>query len=172
MKIIKKLKEKIKANKNRFKIIIISAIIIMVFLTGYCLAKYQIEKNILANSGIATPVFMVEGTETTKISAINNIGYYDFIVKNYDDEKISDVPLKYSIEVIANTDESISFKLYNSEDEIKLENNKTEDIYIENSKEEEHKYRLEITYDRNKSTSEQDILEDVQIKVHSEQAKI
>ena len=158
--------------KYKLKIIAIFIILILAFGTGYCVAKYKIEQDILVGSKVAVPVLEVEGTETTKISAINNTGYYDFTVKNYNQEKITDVALNYEIEVISKADESISFKLYNEEKQIDLKNNKTEKIYINNKEKEEHTYRLEVVYDKNKSTSKQDILEDVQIKVYSEQAKI
>jgi hypothetical protein len=144
-------------------------------LTGYCSAKYA--KNLYFNESakIATPVISVEGTENTKISAIDNTGTYKFVVKNYNDEKVSDVTQNYSIEIISNTDESIEYKLYrnneNEQEEVELTDKKTGLIQIENSNKVEHEYTLQVVYDKTKSNSEQDILEDVQIKVHSEQAR-
>lgn len=164
--------KKININKNKLKIIIILGIAFVIFFSGYCFAKYNISKKTSANSKIAVPVLEVEGTETTKISAINNIGYYDFKIKNYNEKNISDVSQNYSIEIIANTDDSISFELYNEDEEVTLTNNKTDNIYIEGTKEKEHSYRLKVTYDKTKSNAEKDILEDVQIKVHSEQTKM
>lgn len=161
-----------KVNKNKIKIIIVIVVSLIIFLSGYCLAKYETAKDVLTNSKIAMPIINVEGEVTSKISALSNIGYYDFTVKNYNQEKVSDVSLNYSIEIISSTDESISFKLYKGEEEINLENNKTEPIYIESLNQVEHSYRLEVMYDKTKSNSQKDILEDVQIKVHSEQARL
>ena len=144
----------------------------MVFFSGYCLAKYNITKGTISKTKIAVPVLEVEGYESAKISAINNIGYYDFVVKNYNNDNISEVPLNYTIEVVSNVDNSISFKLYKENEEIILNNNKTNTIYIEGEEEIEHSYRLEVAYDKTKNNSEQDILENVQIKINSEQAKV
>lgn len=136
------------------------------------MAKYKTTKNIIAKSGIAVPVLEVEGKETTKISAINSVGYYDFSVKNYNEKNISDVSQNYNIEIVSNSDETIEFELYRDDQPIVLNNNKTNNIYIEGIKEKEHNYRLKVSYDSSKNNSQKDILEDVQIKVHSEQAKI
>lgn len=144
----------------------------VIVVSKYCFAKYETSKEILKSSRIAVPVLEVEGDKTTKISAINNIGYYDFDVKNYNEKNISDVSQNYSIEIISKVDESIIFELYKGEEQIKLTNNKTKNIYIEGSKEQKHSYRLKVSYDKTKSNTEKDILEDVQIKVHSEQSKI
>lgn len=158
-------------NKNKIRTLVIVIILIGIFFSGYCLAKYEIEKDILSNSKIAVPVLEVEGTETAKISAINNIGYYDFTVKNYNEKNISDVVQNYYIEIISNTDEAIVFNLYDGENIVNLNNNKTDIMQIGAFSKIEHSYRLEVCYDKTKSNSEKDILEDVQLKVHSEQEK-
>ena len=142
------------------------------FLSGYVLAKYEMSKELTKSSKIAVPILEVEGTQSSKISAINNIGFYDFNVKNYNENKISDVSQNYNIEIISNADESIFFELYKGEEKVELKDNKTSNIYIEGTKEEKHEYRLKVIYDKTKSNSEKDILEDVQIKVHSEQSRI
>ena len=95
----------------------------VIVVSKYCFAKYETSKEILKSSKIAVPVLEVEGDKTTKISAINNIGYYDFDVKNYNEKNISDVSQNYSIEIISKVDESIIFELYKGEEQIKLTNN-------------------------------------------------
>ena len=77
----------------------------------------------------------------------------------------------YYIEIISKADESIIFELYKGDKKIDLINKRTSNIYIEGTKEQKHFYRLKVCYDKNKSTIENDILEDVQIKIHSEQSK-
>lgn len=136
------------------------------------MAKYEITKKLFVKSNIAVPVLEVEGTEATKISDINNIGYYEFTVKNYNEKKVSDVSQEYNIEIVSNTDDTIEFELLEGDEPVNLYENKTENISIEGVKKEEHNYRLKVSYDSSKNNSEKDILEDVQIKVHSEQAKI
>ena len=158
--------------KKRIKIIITLSIALIIFFSGFCLAKYEISKTFNASSKVANPVLEVKGTEEAKISAINNIGYYDFIVKNYNEKGISEIPQNYNIEIISNTDESIEFELYRENEKINLINNKTEDFLIENLEKKEHTYRLKVSYNKEKSNSPNDILEDVQIKIHSVQKKI
>ena len=118
---------------------------------------------------IATPIFIVEGSETNKISAINNIGYYEFSIKNYNETEISETSFLYTIEIVSDTDEAIQFELYDEEKQIPLENLKTEKISISGNEKIEKKYKLKVTYDNTLGTKGKDILEEVQIKVHSEQ---
>ena len=73
------------------------------------LAKYTTTEKIDNKLEIAQPIFQVKGTEIAKINSINNIGYYDFIVKNYDKEKIGEVDFLYKIEVISDIDDSVKF---------------------------------------------------------------
>ncbi len=143
---------------------------IIVF-SGVCFARYEAQKTIIANTQIAVPILTVEGKESAKVTANEPKGYYDFIVKNYKNKKVSEVAQNYTIEVISNTDESIGFKLYQGEKQIKLDNKKTNPIRIKKGKKDAHKYRLEVVYDSKKSNSQENILEDVKIKIHSEQAR-
>lgn len=163
--------KKIKINKKIYKILIITILCLIIYFSGFCLAKYKTTKQVSSVSKIALPILNVEGAEITKISGINNKGYYNFVVKNYENDKVSEVPLDYYIEIISNTDESVNFKLYKDNELISLNNKRTEKINIKSIEKTEHSYRLEVTYDKNKSTSEKDILEDVQLKIHSEQAR-
>lgn len=135
-------------------------------------AKYKTSNKYNETIEIATPIFIVEGTETNKISAINNIGYYEFTVKNYNETNVSEIGFVYTIEIISNTDESIKFELYKGEEQIKLENLKTEELYIIANEKREEKYKLKVTYDSSLGTKGKDILEEVQIKVHSEQEQL
>lgn len=136
------------------------------------LAKYTTTEKIDNKLEIAQPIFQVKGTEIAKINSINNIGYYDFIVKNYDKEKIGEVDFLYTIEVISDIDDSVKFELYKNGQLISLENQKTEVMSIKGNIKTEEQYRLKVTYDETKGTNGKDILEDVQIKIHSEQGKI
>ena len=136
------------------------------------LAKYTTTEKIDNKLEIAQPIFQVTGTEIAKINSINNIGYYDFIVKNYDKEKIGEVDFLYTIEVISDIDDSVKFELYKNGQLINLENQKTEVMSIKGNIKTEEQYRLKVTYDETKGTNGKDILEDVQIKIHSEQGKI
>ena len=137
----------------------------------FTFANYKTSKKFSKNLDVAKPIFIVEGTETSKISAINNVGYYNFTVKNCNETEVSETAFTYSIEVVADTDESIKFELYEGEKQIPLENLKTGKLTIEANKEMKKEYQLKIIYDKTLGTKGKDILQEVQIKVHSEQAQ-
>lgn len=159
-------------NKNLIIVIILITIIMTVLCTRVAFSKYKTSIKFNKNLEIATPIFIVEGTETSKISAINNIGYYEFVIKNYNETQVSETGFLYTIEIISNTDESIKFELYKDDEQVELENLKTSNLTINGNEQIEQKYKLKVTYDKNLGTNGKDILEDVQIKVHSEQEKI
>ena len=135
-------------------------------------AKYITIDKIRGKFDIATPIFIVEGNEMVKISETNNIGYYEFVIKNFNEANISETDFLYTIEVLSNTDESIQFELYNEEKQIPLKNLKTEQLSITGKQKVEEKYKLKVIYDNTKVTSGKTILGEVQIKGHSEQMKI
>lgn len=147
-------------------------VMVMLIFMPKTLAKYSTSEKLLNQIDIAEPIFIVEGKDTTKISEINNIGYYEFSVKNYNDTNVSEIGFLYTIEVISKTDESIQFELYNEKEKIKLENLKTDNIEIKGNEKIEQKYKLKITYDNSKGTKGKDILQEVQVKIHSEQQKV
>lgn len=164
-------KEKDRGDNKNLKLttIIVIILIIMILLSGYSFAK-MIENTIInTNTNIAEPILVVENNPSIDITATKNHGIYSFKIKNYNEHKITDVDLKYYIEILTDVDESVNFKLYEDERQIKLENKKTDYIEISRQNKEEREYKLEITY--NKSMSVSDILQDVQIKVHTEQVK-
>ena len=135
-------------------------------------AKYIDTIILKNNTQIVKPVFIVEGTEISKINSINNIGYYEFYVKNYDENNISEIGFYYIIEVVSQLDESIKFELYKGDEKIELKDLKTNEIYIGANEKIEQKYKLKIIYNRSLNPIGKDILQEVQIKVHSEQEEI
>ena len=163
---MKKIKIK---NGKILALIIVILIVIVLFFTGYSIGKEIINVNVNATTQIAKPIMIVENNPAIDITSIKNTGYYDFKVKNYNDNEINQIELKYWIEIISKYDETISFKIYKDNQEIPLTDNKTQEIKLEKNEKREQNYRLEIIYDKTKSTSTEDIIQDVQIKVHSEQ---
>lgn len=125
-----------------------------------------------SSNSVARPIFIVEGKDVTKISEINNIGYYEFLVKNFNESGISETGFLYTIEIISDTDESIQFELYNEETQIPLENLKTEKLSIIGNEKVEQKYKLKVIYDNTQGSEGKEILGEVQVKVHSQQEKI
>lgn len=134
--------------------------------------KYINIDNLTSSINLARPIFIVEGKDATKISEINNIGYYEFSVKNFNESNTSEISFLYTIEVISDTDESVQFELYNEETKIPLKNLKTEEILIQGKERNEQKYRLKVIYDNEQGDKGKEILEEVQVKVHSQQEKI
>ena len=161
--------------RNKKQSIILTSIltiIIILLSTHIVYAKYVTIDKMSSTLNIAKPIFIVEGKETTKINEINNIGYYEFSIKNFDELNTSEISFLYTIEIISDTDESVQFELYNEDIQIPLENLKTKELSIIGNEKIEQKYKLKIIYDNSKGNSGKEILEEVQIKVHSEQEKI
>lgn len=141
-----------KENKKKTMLsIIILTIIIIILSTHIVYAKYITVDKISSSLRIAKPIFIVEGGEATKTSETGFL---------------------YTIEIFLNTDETIQFELYNEDIQIPLENLKTEKLSISGNEKIEQKYKLKVMYDSSKGNSGQDILEEVQVKVHSEQEQI
>lgn len=158
-----------KISKKILTLIILLMIIAMILLLQISTAKYRMTNNFSKSMEIATPIFTVEGEDTSKINAINNIGYYEFTIKNFNETKVSETGFLYTIEIISDTDESVKFELFNEEEQIQLENLKTQKLAISGNEKIEQKYKLKVTYDNTLGTKGKDILEEVQVKVHSEQ---
>ena len=162
---------KILNSKILIILFILIILIILLFISSFSLGKQLTDVSIDTNAQIAKPILVVENNPA--IDNKNNKGSYDFKVKNYNEvNEINQVPLKYSIEILTKTDESISFKLYKNNQEVALINNKTDEMLIKPNEKQEENYKLEIVYDSGKSVTNKNILEQVQIKVHSEQVKL
>ena len=132
-------------------------------------AKYISLEKISYKTEIAKPIFSFEGKEVIEISETNNIGYYEFSIKNFNETEVSETEFLYTIEIVCDNEEAIGFELYNEEKQIQLNNLKTEPISIKADEKIEQKYKLKVTYDISKGAKE-DILGDVQVRVLSEQS--
>lgn len=159
------------------KKILIILLIFFIIIGAICIrttiSQYKSKQEIRSTMKIAKPIFKVEGSETTKISALNNIGYYEFKIKNFDEENMSDTGFLYYIEILSKTDDAIEFELYDEQEQLMdLENFKTNQFTMPCNEKLERNYKLKVVYDKTKGEIGKDILEDVQIKVHSEQIKV
>ena len=157
---------------KKILIIVLIVVILSAILIPTSISKFKEKEEIKDKIEIAKPIFIVEGNEKTKISAINNIGYYEFSIKNFKDTKVSETGFKYIIEIVSKTDDAIKFELYREDELLKLEDLKTEELSIAGNEKIEQKYKLKVTYDNTKGTQGKDILEEVQVKIHSEQMEI
>ena len=137
------------------------------------MAKAYQNTNIQTNVKIAEPILIVKNNPVIEVNGKNEKEYYNFTVKNCKENgDISQIELEYYVEIIKNTEEAISFKLYKNNEEIPMENNRTSNILLKRGEIQEDNYKLEITYDKTKNYSIEDIVQDVQVKVHSEQVEI
>ena len=147
-------------------------IVLIILFTQISFAKFETIEKIIGNMPIAKPIFLVDGSQISQIDENNTIGYYEFTIRNYEGDSISETGFLYTIEIVSNTDESIQFELYNESEKVPLYNLKTEKIAISGNEKIDQKYKLKITYNELLGNQEKDIIEEVQIKVHSEQEKI
>ena len=161
--------------EQKNKKIAISTVIFMIlvlFIAGCSIGKSITEYVLQSKAEIATPILEVSSNPKINITAVNNIGEYKFKVTNFKEDKISDVNLRYYIEIKANVDDSVKFLLYKNDQEINLQNLCSEYVTIEKGKKQEDNYTLKIIYDKDKSSNVYDILERIQVKLHSEQEKL
>ena len=152
--------------KEIIKIIVV-AFVLTIILSTISLGKYFNKTKINVNSGVAIPIIKLEGEQ--KLIINNNQGnkVYNLAVKNYDEnEQITQVELEYYIEIISKKNDDINFKIYKEEKELKINNNKTEKFLLTKENKQRDNYKIEILL--NKKISE-DILQNVEIKVYSEQ---
>lgn len=147
-------------------------IVILLMFCGYSMAKIIGEVIIRGQAQIAEPILVIENNPSIDITETKKYGEYCFKVKNYNEEnKLSETDLKYYIEILSNLDNSINIELYQNENRINLIDNKTEYIKISKDKKEERNYKIKITYDKNKTNTINDIMEKIQVRVHTEQEK-
>ena len=162
-----------KAINKKYILLFLLFIILIIFLfSKNSLGKQMSNTKINTNSEIAKPILIVENNPAIDITNKNNKGYYDFKIKNYNElGEINEIELRYNIEILNEENKAIKFKLYKGEEDLLLEKNKTKDMIIKKNEKQEENYKLEITYDKNLVSSLEDIIQNVQIKVHSEQLK-
>lgn len=169
---IKKAKIPLKMKKRELTLLIISMIVLALFFSGYSLGKEYNTTYVQTNAKIAEPVLIVENNPVIEIDGKKQKEYYSFNVKNYKENgELTEIDLDYTIEILTKTQEAISFKLWRDNQEIPLKDNKTETIRLTKENQQKHSYKLEILYDKTKTKNIEEIIQDVQIKVHSEQIK-
>ena len=165
------MKEKINHKKREITLIIIISMVILFFFSGFSLGKGVNKTNVNAKVEIAKPILEVENNSAVDIKTTEDKGEYEFIVKNYDEiGNITQVDLEYNIEILSTINENISIKIYKENQEINLENQKTEKFLLTKESKQEHQYKIEIMYNGDIG-SIQELIQDIQIKVHSEQKK-
>lgn len=150
----------------------ILSIIVIIMLCGYSMAKCIDEYIIKGRMKIAEPILEIENNPIINITESQNYGEYIFKVRNYNNkDKVTETDLKYYIEISPKLDNSIELELYQDKNKIELADNKTEYIKISKNQKEEREYKIKITYDKNNTVEVGNLLEQIQVKVHTEQEK-
>lgn len=161
-----KYNRRVKLKKEIIKIIVV-AFVLTIILSTISLGKYFNKTKINVNSGVAIPIIKLEGEQKLIINNNQENKVYNLAVKNYDEnEQITQVELEYYIEIISKKNDDINFKIYKEEKELNINNNKTEKFLLTKENKQRDNYKIEILL--NKKISE-DILQNVEIKVYSEQ---
>lgn len=164
------MKEKIKKRKREITLSIIISIVLLFFFSGFSIGKAFTETNISSNFSIAKPILIVDNKSQVEIKNINDIGIYEFTVKNYDSEgNVTQVDLEYNVEILTGIDENLELKIFKNNQEIDFNNNITQKYELTKDKKQEHNYKIEINC---KSKDVEQIIQEIQIKVHSEQKRI
>ena len=148
----------------------ITAMIIFLFFSGNSIGKAQNNTTITVNAKIAQPILIVDKSQAIKINGKKDKEYYNFKVKNYNSNgEITSIKLEYYVEILAKKMENISLKLYKDNQLISLNNNKTQKMSLSKNEKQEDSYQLEISYEKAKNMSSEEIIQDVQIKIYGEQ---
>lgn len=164
-----------KTKSRHSKILLIVLIMLIIFLlmaSGYSMAKVVNEVIINTKAEIAEPILIVDSNPAIDITEKNGEGIYTFKIKNYNEKnEVTNVDLKYNIEILGAVDNAINIELFEEENKVELKNNKTREFKISKDKQEEKNYKIKLTYDKEKASSVGDLMEHIQVKVHTEQLK-
>ena len=159
-------------NKRKVIIIIFVALIILIFFfSGFSIGKEFTKKDIKGNTKVAKPLLEVENGSSLEINNFNKEGVYEFKIKNYNKQgEKTEVDLEYYIEVLNDFENNgIEINLFRNEQKIDINNNKTEKFILSKDEIKEDNYKLEVLYNEDKNINMEDIISQLQIKVHSEQ---
>lgn len=152
--------------RNITFMIILSAVLVLMLL-GMSLAKnIEIIKG-TATANVASPIFIAESLPVINMTDNNKNVTYKFSVKNYENNKQSDVDLKYRITIFPlEIDSSITINLYRDNEVIALNNHTTE--WIEMKKDMKlHEYNLEVIYNKEASNLEHDLIDKINIGIEA-----
>ena len=167
------MKIKLIQNKKReITLICVTIMVMILFFSGCSIGKAISSTQIKSNGAVAKPILVVENNPEINITSKQKEGNYTFYVKNYNEVgEITQVDMKYYVQILNKEDDAISIKLLKNNKEISIENNQTEEFTLKKKEMQQDEYKIQIKYDKEKSTSIEDIMQKIEIKVHSEQAK-
>lgn len=166
-------------NKKRNFIILLFLLIFILGSIGVLntFSVYKFTNAINVGGSIAKPIFVIEKDDTIvkeNVSEYNLTADYNFVVKNYNDENINEVVLKYNIIIESDNDEiETTYKLYDittEETEIFLDSeNRSEDLEIGISEKEERRYKLSVIANTSTNLNNNDLNVKIKIDVIQEE---
>lgn len=106
--------------------------------TNFSFAKYINSNKHSINTQIAKPIFIVEGDKEIVIDKYGSTNDYQFSIKNFNNDSISEVSFNYSIEIIA--DEVVKTQLFHNGNLI----NTNDTFNLAHTTTSEHEYILKI----------------------------
>ena len=101
--------------------------IIIVLFSRCCFGKYFKEVLLESDNIVSKAIILIENDPTIYINSIEN-RTYNFKVKNYDNDEISEVDIEYYIRIFENSITMI--KIYKNGQEIVKEGNETDKFLL------------------------------------------
>ncbi len=156
-------------------VILFLLLLILFQIVDFSNSKYSTNLFQIYGAQIAEPIIILESfKEDNKL--VNKLDFpleYEFEIKNYNELKTNEVDFIYNIEIEeSNLNFPIKYKIIDlsNNQEIKIENNISEDLKIKKETKEEKKYKLVIEWEDEKEELSQMI--DLKLKLNLKQYKI
>lgn len=153
--------------KKVILVTIVTIFMIILVFSKTSFGKYFSKTNIEIESEIAKPILKIEGDTTLNINTVKEKEKYNLKIKNYDEvNRVTEVDLEYYIEIIPKANENIKFKIYKEDKELSMYENKTEKFLLSREKIQQDNYKIEVLLH---NISVQELVQNIQVKVHAEQ---
>ena len=152
--------------RKKKDLIIIVISIIVIGINTISLSKYDYVANGNAQTEIAKAILVLEKDEmvTQQIDENSFPLEYNFVIHNYEGEKINEVDFEYNIEIEALADNfPVSYMLFDCDNntEIKLTEGKTENMSLQKFEEQTRKFKLYMQW----RELDGELAEDIEIKL-------
>lgn len=157
--------------KKRIRYLFIIILLLSSFIiinVSFSKAKYLTIIDGAGSAEIAKPVFEITQEDEKEVEVYDGIKSieYKFSVSNNKDTELTDVELKYVIEIINSTkDFPIEYSLYKNDEKIELENNKTQPMLLKNNQNVKDEYKLNIVWKEKEGENSSN--DDIKIKIEA-----
>jgi hypothetical protein len=138
--------KKIKKIISKFYLLIFLIIFILGVVCNFTFSKYSQVIDGAGGASIAKPIIHIEKEDVKEMEIYKGCKQieYNFSVSNFEGNDLTDVDFEYIISIEeSNNNFPVQYSLLNdNNEEIKLENNKSEKILLTKEKETVHSYKL------------------------------